>query len=315
MKKNHSQICFGNNECREDLGLFCGSGTCACPTATQFWNTTKEVCQNYYVYGEVGCFANSHCIPGKSLICNLNPPSNQCNCPSTSTNAMCDCGRISGSEYFWDGTSCVPAKTEFSSCTYSYECLSPMICNSTSNTCLCPFTQYYNSVSYSCSPKYLNAINCSSNWTCRDDLGLFCSGGICTCPISTQFWQATNLVCRNYFVYGEVGCSASSQCGPGLSLICNTNPSLNNCTCPTLSQAYMCDCVRISGNESYWNGTICTPALPFDSACSNHHDCQTITKGLKCNAKTGKCYCMIDWSHYNGKCYRILQIMALLQIE
>jgi hypothetical protein len=48
-----------------------------------------------------------------------------------------------------------------------------MKCYSTSNTCLCPFTRFYNSATYSCEQKSLDINSCSSNWTCREDLGCF----------------------------------------------------------------------------------------------------------------------------------------------
>jgi hypothetical protein len=300
-----NESCLEDIQCKFDLGLSCQSNKCICDAYEQVWFNDTTGCVYYFNYSSVGCTRDSDCQPEKSLICNLNPSSNQCNCPLTSINAMCDCERVNGNELFWNGTSCVPAKTEFSTCSYSHECLNPMICNSTSNTCLCPFTQYYNSTTYSCDPKFFNSDNCSSNRTCREDLGLYCNSGICTCQTATQFWHSISLFCRNYYVYGEVGCSANSPCSPGLSLFCNTNPSNNNCTCPILSQANMCDCRRISGTEFYWDGLKCAAALPFNISCSVDYECQTITKGLECNATTKRCYCMDGWNHYGGRCYRI----------
>jgi hypothetical protein len=304
-----NESCQKDIQCRMDLGLTCQSNKCQCNAGKQVWFNNTIGCVDYFNYSSVGCARNSHCQPGKSLICNLNPTSNQCNCPLTSIISMCDCNRVNGNEFYWNGSKCVSAKAEFSSCIFSHECLKPMTCNSTSKTCLCPFTQYYNSATYSCNPKSLNAASCSSNWTCREDLGLYCSSAACICSAATQFWHSTNSVCRNYYIYGEIGCSASSQCSPGLSLFCNANPSTNNCTCPILSQVSMCDCQRVNGNEFYWNGSRCTAALPFDSACSFDHECQTITRGLECNATTNRCYCMDGWNHYSAsnKCYRILK--------
>jgi hypothetical protein len=219
-----------------------------------------------------------------------------------SQESMCDCKREIGNEHFWNSEKCVPTKSEFSNCHVSYECLSPMQC--ISNKCICPGTSYYNATGYECKEKLLNGGSCDGDRMCKDEKGLFCLAGVCSCKIN-QFWLSSISSCQNYYDYGEVGCSADSQCSPGLSLLCNTNLSNNNCTCPILSQANMCDCMRTSGNEFYWDGSKCAPALPFDSACFFDFECQTITKGLECNATISRCYCMNGWNHYDGICYRI----------
>jgi hypothetical protein len=52
----------------------------------------------------------------------------------------------------------------------------------------------------------------------------------------------------------------------------------------------MCDCVRIPGNESYWDANTfkCVPALHEHVSCNHTYQC---LKGMSCNATTNTCLC------------------------
>ena len=49
----------------------------------------------------------------------------------------------------------------------------------------------------------------------------------------------------------------------------------------------------MSSNESFWNGTVCTPAFSFNKTCSDTYMCKTLTEGTFCD---GSCVCSA--AHY-----------------
>ena len=98
-KTLNNSACTLSWTCRQDLGLTCQSGLCQCNSLSEFWHATQKKCISLLSYSGTGCTSNSHCKPGKELICNSNPTANNFGCPTTSTSGMCDCTRIYGDEY------------------------------------------------------------------------------------------------------------------------------------------------------------------------------------------------------------------------
>jgi hypothetical protein len=64
-------LCDSDRMCNEKKGLYCIANACSCKIG-QLWFSGNTSCRSYSNYGEVGCSTDSHCQPGKSLICNLN---------------------------------------------------------------------------------------------------------------------------------------------------------------------------------------------------------------------------------------------------
>jgi hypothetical protein len=221
---------------------------------------------------------------------------------------MCDCIRTSKNESFWDSSNliCQPATNEWSPCNHTYQCMSDMYCNSTNKQCQCEFTKYFDINTYMCEAKTLNNTSCISANTCRTDLGLTCQSNLCQCDASTQFWYNSTIGCVNYFNYGERGCLSDSQCMPGKSLICNLNLTANPCNCNVTSVNGMCDCIRVSGNESYWDYSLstCVSSKSFNSVCSFSYECMTLTEKTSCTS--GKCLCVngtnVGFLKANGIC-------------
>lgn len=55
-----------------------------------------------------------------------------------------------------------------------------------------------------------------------------------------------------------------------------------------------CDCIRKKGNENYWNGFSCTPAVRFNKPCSNsstNYMCKTLTEGTICEESGSSVLC------------------------
>lgn len=113
-KKVINDFCDINNQCRLDLGLSCQNNTCQC-NSTFVWIVSECKCMPLLSYGEKTCVDNLQC-KGNS-ICNFNPTNNPCNCPMKSISGMCDCERVNGDEYYWNGTACVPAGDIGATCT------------------------------------------------------------------------------------------------------------------------------------------------------------------------------------------------------
>jgi len=220
-RTKNNTACTTSNTCRVDLGLTCQSGFCQCDATTKFWHATQDSCIAFMTYTNTGCTIDSHCIATKSLICNLSPSGNPCNCPSTSTSGMCDCKRVINSEFYWNGFTCVAAKSYGSSCTNTYECKSLtnylscqsgvctllqkdmtctldaqcdfnffLVCSTTTGKCACA-TGYYWDVTL-CVPQLGYHEVCTSNVMCAT--GLCDSTGLCIC-LSTQAYSVNQLKC------------------------------------------------------------------------------------------------------------------------
>ena len=69
-------------------------------------------------YSKRNCDTNNQCNPDQNLKC-INEG---CNCPTNSTNGMCDCQRSYNNEEFWNGTHCTAAKNYSDLCSNNFEC-------------------------------------------------------------------------------------------------------------------------------------------------------------------------------------------------
>jgi hypothetical protein len=181
-RTKNNTACTTSNTCRVDLGLSCLSGFCQCDTSTKFWHATQETCITFMTYAGTGCTADSNCISSKSLVCTITVSSNQCDCPTTSTSGMCDCKRVVNSEFYWNGFTCLAAKSYGSACTSTYECKS--------------LTDYVTCRSSVCSllPK---GETCTLDAQCDHYFYLTCSttSGKCDC-MTGYYWDGA--FCREY---------------------------------------------------------------------------------------------------------------------
>lgn len=193
--------------------------------------------------------------------------------------------------YDWQGQSCLAKVGENIQCTNTTQCLGDLSCT-VLNICQCGTNQYFDSSLLKCFNKQLESGSCTTNINCRTDLGLSCSSSLCKCDSSIKFWSASQLTCLNLITYGNNGCNSDSQCEPNKNLFCNLNAAANKCDCPTSSVNGMCDCIRTSGNENYWNGISCVPSLAYGSSCSNNYTCRSLTDLTFC--RSGVCSLLIN---------------------
>lgn len=121
--------CYENRTCRSDLGLSCQNDFCQC-SVDLFWNSKN--CSTPLTYANSKCIADTHCQTSLGLICNGYPTSVTCNCPTTSSVGMCDCPLNT----YWNGSQCVPRFIEYENCSYSYQCVTGLSCDSCSLTCI-----------------------------------------------------------------------------------------------------------------------------------------------------------------------------------
>ena len=140
-----------NNTCRVDLGLSCQSGLCQCNLVSELWYSFQGKCHKYLNYGEQVCLQDQDCVPSKGLFCNTKSVANQCNCPTVSKDGMCDCRKVVGNEFFWNGIQCVAACFYGSSCANDYTCrglINYLFC--INSKCDCYDVTYWSSSSDKC---------------------------------------------------------------------------------------------------------------------------------------------------------------------
>lgn len=116
--------------------------------------------------------------------------------------------------------------------------------NCTSNQCKCITNKYFVYSSLTCVDKTKNNTQCTSNNTCRADLGLSCQSGLCQCDSTLQFWNAVQDKCVAFMSNGGIGCTIDSHCQIAKGLICNLtlNSTCGTCSCPW---------------DYFWNATSC----------------------------------------------------------
>ena len=52
-----------------------------------------------------------------------------------------------------------------------------------------------------------------------------------------------------------------------------------------------CDCKRIIGSETYWNGSLCVLAEEYGEDCDNPDMCQVLTQNTHCDEDFQICSC------------------------
>ena len=181
---------------------------------------------------------------------------------------------------------CHDKLVENATCSYSYQCYSPMTC--TSNIiCQCSAYQYYTLNTLTCTNQQIYNGYCSVDFNCRVDKYLKCQNGLCQC-ISTYTWSYGYQKCIIPATYNQY-CYSSSDCNSALNLICHDG--LQSCICPTNILNNYCDCPRSLNNEYYWNGLACVRAKVYGASCYNDFECQTLTLSLSCSTSTHTCIC------------------------
>ena len=181
--------CLKEDACRSDLGLKCELGICKCDSLIQYWNVNK--CVDSFTYNTGSCLSDEQCVG--NLICKK-PSTSSCRCPSNVATGRCDCPpRAVGSEFYYNGTTCVPALTINMPC----ESTNNYMCNSMTEflectgpapfTCQCNILMYYNYNLQKCVVYQTIGEQCSQTELCRPDLGLICQGGICECDSNSKW--------------------------------------------------------------------------------------------------------------------------------
>ena len=274
-------------ECPSGLNYNTVTGTCVnlinC-TSSQYWNGSMCV----LTYNNGTCTNSNQCL--SPMICNFNSNGSICNCPYSYTLNKCDCPtRVSGNEFFFlNGTTCIPALSYGTPCYGNYSCqylTQKTYCN---QTCQCAALQYFNTIQSICMNQLIINQSCILTTDCRTDLSLSCKSGLCQCN-STNFWDGT--ACVPPYTYNNQTCTSSNQCTS--PLVCNLIGT--SCNCPAVVPINKCDCPRSIGNENYWNGVTCAPAISFDNICFGTYTCQTMTQNTYCN-QTCQCGSNTKWN-------------------
>ncbi len=115
---------------------------------------------------------------------------------------------------------------ENSNCSNPSECFDNLLC--VNNTCQCAMVDYYASNLKKCVPKTLNNTACTTDHTCRTDLGLSCQNSTCQCNSTYKFWKNTASSCINYLSFGDV-CIATKECNATSLLYCSGGKCM--CVC------------------------------------------------------------------------------------
>lgn len=166
--------CNSTNHCRDDLGLSCINNKCSCFAPIYSWSSISNKC--LMTYSQTTCTSDLNCNDAENLICRAH----SCNCPKTSLVGMCDCRRNITKEEYWNGTSCVLAKTLNSICTFDYECrtLSELtVC--LNGLCSCPSSSQYYWDNTKCLPKKTYNEACVATYQCLDSQMTSCIGLRC----------------------------------------------------------------------------------------------------------------------------------------
>ena len=275
-----NETCSNEIPCRIDFNLECQNSKCQCLPLFPFWSSQQSKCKVFSNYNEA-CSVQNECDSSKSLVCNSEPDS--CNCPLNITKNYCDCSkRTKDNEFYWDGTLCVSAGDFDEDCSEDYMCkgvTQGTYCDSEEEHCNCVKSFFFDLDEEICKSKLPYGENCTQIDACVDEVSIYCIDGVCQCD-STYLWL--NGKCSKVLTYNEGSCSSDTQCEG--NLICKINTE--SCECPLKITNNYCDCpTRVKGNEFYWNGLSCAPAIEFERNCLNSNSsymCQTLTQGTEC---------------------------------
>lgn len=166
-----------------------------------------------YSFNQTGCSASEQCQTGANMVC---------------LNSKCTCEN----KKFWNGSMCGNVANYMDTCSIDVNCDTTKLlnCSITGESlykCVCAFDYYWSSSSNICLAKKTNTDPCSSSSECRDDLGLVCSSGACSC-LNTYYWSVNK--CLRKIQYNQI-CTAHSQCDDTIGL---TMCSAGRCVCPSL---------------------------------------------------------------------------------
>ena len=172
---------------------------------------------------------------------------------------------------------------------------------SSNGVCQCGDQQYHNKATLTCVNQVSYMGSCTVDFNCRVDFYLKCLNGHCQCTSSYPIWSFGYNTCIVPMTYTGT-CFVDSDCDASLNLVCNANGK-SNCTCPKAPKASTCDCVRVFGNENYWDGSICKSVQDYNQFCINSstsYMCKTITEGTYCQGITNKCKCPTFYYYNNA---------------
>jgi len=103
--------CTSNRTCNRLLGLSCQDYKCQCDSLKKYWSYEEQKCVNLLSYGEIGCKTKHECFG--NLNCDY---------------GMCNCGRTTLNEMYWNGSLCVNAGGNWDKCEKDYQCKKPYVC-------------------------------------------------------------------------------------------------------------------------------------------------------------------------------------------
>jgi hypothetical protein len=153
-----NQTCSQSDACNTGLGLSCQTNVCKCSSA-KFWKSSSIGCINFYDYSQGTCQDDNQCQ--NNLICRTSASIQACNCYTSGTQTSvgdCDCpAPVYGSEYYYNGSYCVPAKSLNASCGSNLQCqqiTEKLFC--ISGICTCGANYLWNGT---------ECITCMSGWT------------------------------------------------------------------------------------------------------------------------------------------------------
>ncbi len=182
---------------------------------------------------------------------------------------------------------CLDKLVENATCTYSYQCYSPMTCTS-NNICQCSAYKYHTLSTLTCTNQQVYNGYCSVDFNCRVDKYLQCQNGLCQCISAYPLWSNGYQTCIIPKTYNQY-CYSGSDCNSSLNLVCHDGTQ--SCICPTNITNNYCDCPRSANNEYYWNGLNCVKAKAYGATCYNDYECQTMTFSLSCSTTLHTCVC------------------------
>lgn len=221
------------------------------------------------------------------------------------------------------------------------DCKSDLIC--LNGTCVCG-----NGFSWDgdkCIQIGLFGINCLTNSSCQNDIGLYCNSNICQCDSLVQYWNGS--MCTQLKLFNET-CTTQSQCKSIQETICSSG----SCTCNSTSHYFdsainkcqlklnengscvqdiqcfgdmicsigRCSCSNTTTHYFSQIPLLCTSKTLENTVCSISSTCREDI-GLSCVAGRCKCNstntswngikcevltsCSLGWTSYSGSCYYI----------
>ncbi|CAF1317696.1 unnamed protein product [Rotaria sordida] len=290
-----------SGECDDSRGLYCPSGRCICETVNSYYNGSSCVCPNLThianqacvadaFYGEtcspptMNCISNFICSTAGVCTCNAttqffngsycitqyvyNASCTETRHCSNTSNLYCLSNRCACvSNYYWNGSSCVPKKLGWQTCNNVTTGASALPCDDTlslycysNSTCQCPNTMYWDINYQQCETKRLYGDICNADFYCNETLNFICPTlpGTCNCPAwSNDYtcdcqpnWFYDGLQCiQRKSINGT--CLGTYACDRNTPLVCFSGL----CLCPTPTTWTGSNCTCSSGQT--WTGSTC----------------------------------------------------------